>query len=390
MKIAMVTADFLPNIGGIASHIAEISQAMARLGHEVRVWFHDHEHRPLVQVPGVLTEELTPAPGGWGPPAIRLSRQLAKSLRVRLADFRPDILHVHTLSPVSLSMRWLGPSPAYRRVLTNHSSGYLKMMDRWIDRRKAVFYNAAFDGLLAPSQELLGKSAILGLGTDRSQYIPNGVDPDRFQPGDRAAARAALGVAQDRVVLLSTRRFVVKNGVRYLALALDEVRRAVPNVLCLFCGDASDAEEMSEVKRIVRDQGLDGCVRLEGAIANDRIPLYLAAADLVVLPSLVEATSISGLEAMGCGRALVGTRVGGIPALIRDGETGLLVEPRDERALAAGLVRAITGCDLEAMGRASRQRVLDEFSWPAIARQTLGFFDRLRAKPPVRGARWFW
>jgi glycosyltransferase involved in cell wall biosynthesis len=251
MKIAMVTSDYLPNIGGIASHITEISQAMTKLGHSVKVWFWDSKNREPVFFENVPTELLQVKPISFRPRGLWYSISLVKVLREKIMEFEPEILHVHTLAPLSLSMRWLGAGPEYRRILTNHSSSYLMMIRSWLGRQEAKFYCSGLDGLLAPSQELLDKSDILGLDDKRRQYIPNGVDAEKFAPGDKHEARARLNLPNDKFVILATRRFAVKNGLRYLALALDMVRKQVPETLCVFCGNAADNEELPTVKKIV-------------------------------------------------------------------------------------------------------------------------------------------
>jgi glycosyltransferase involved in cell wall biosynthesis len=382
VKIAMITGDYLPNIGGIASHIAEISTAIAKLGHSVRVWFWDPQGRPAIALPGVPTELLVSSAHGFRPLALRHSINLARVLREKIAAFEPEILHVHTLAPLSLSMRWLGARSEYRRILTNHSSGYLQLVRTWLGRRKARFYCSAFDGLLAPSRELLEQSRLLGLPADRCKYVPNGIDPDRFVPTDKQQARSRLNLPPERVVLLATRRFAVKNGLRYLARALPIVRKEIPDVLCVFCGDASDAEELQTVERIVAECHLEDCVRFEGSVPNDKISDYLAACDVMVLPSLVEATSISCLEAMSVGKAVVGTRVGGIPELVVHGETGTLVEPANAEDLARGIVSTVRQSDLAALGEAGRRRVREQFTWERIAITTVDFYRKLGRMRP--------
>jgi glycosyltransferase involved in cell wall biosynthesis len=131
------------------------------------------------------------------------------------------------------------------------------------------------------------------------------------------------------------------------------------------------------VEKLVRDHGLEPFTRFVGAVPNAQINSYLGASDLVVLPSLMEATSISGLEAMSASRPLVGTRVGGIPELIEEGVTGLLVEPASAEALAEGIVRAYRELDLAEAGRLARRKVEEEFTWSRLAKKTVEFYQSL-------------
>ncbi len=90
----------------------------------------------------------------------------------------------------------------------------------------------------------------------------------------------------------------------------------------------------------------------------------------------MEATSISGLEAMATSLPLVGTRVGGIPDLIEDGRNGFLCEPADENDLAESIDRLL-GCDLRSFGKASREMVETRFAWPQIARRTVEAYETI-------------
>ena len=170
-------------------------------------------------IPGVAFWPLSLRPSRWRPQVLRESFGLVPDLRSAIDRFRPDVVHVHSLAPLSLAVRWLGVPDGWRRVFTNHTSGYLELTRSWWGRRKARLYCGAFDGLIAPSRELLDRSLPTGIPPGRCAYIPNGVDPERFKPGDRAAARRRLAIGEDRVVVLATRRFVSKNGLRYLAEA---------------------------------------------------------------------------------------------------------------------------------------------------------------------------
>ena len=103
---------------------------------------------------------------------------------------------------------------------------------------------------------------------------------------------------------------------------------------------------------------------------HEEIVVYYGAADFSILPSLMEATSISGLEAMAAGLPLVGTSVGGIPELISHGDNGLLCRPADPEDLADKISQLLSG-DLRAMGARSRRMVEERFDWRQIAAATV-------------------
>jgi glycosyltransferase involved in cell wall biosynthesis len=275
------------------------------------------------------------------------------------------------------ALRYLSRRFAVKKVWTNHSSRFLRKADSFFWRQKMRILGRVFDGLLAPSAELLARSSFLGLAPGKAQYVTNGVDIEKFDVADKTKARRQLGLPEDRFILLSTRRFSPKNGIRYLAMAMPAIVSEIPGALCVFCGNLPEAKDWPVVQQIVKNNRLEDCTRFEGAIPNTDINRYLNAADLVVLPSLMEATSISGLEAMSAGKPLVGTRVGGIPELIEDGLTGFLVEPGDPAALAAGVGRAYRELDFAEAGRRARTKVENEYTWVKLAGKVADFYQRI-------------
>ncbi len=107
------------------------------------------------------------------------------------------------------------------------------------------------------------------------------------------------------------------------------------------------------------------------------MPEYYAISDLVVLPSLKEATSITGLEAMACGKPLVGTNVGGIPSLIENGKNGFLVPPKNSKKLANAIVQIFHNTNtISAMGAYGKRKAETEFSWQKITERTIEAYER--------------
>jgi glycosyltransferase involved in cell wall biosynthesis len=175
------------------------------------------------------------------------------------------------------------------------------------------------------------------------------------------------GIGSDETVVLLARRLVEKNGVTVFAEAVTKLQNKTSRIVF-----AGDGDECSNVQSILAagDAG-NQCIFL-GNVPNTQMPDIYRAADISVLPSFMEATSITGLESMATGLPLVGTRVGGIPAIISHEETGLLVEPRDADALAAAMDRLIDDAALRSrLGNAARQQAVAKFSWEGIAARTV-------------------
>ncbi len=366
MRILLVSMDFPPTVGGIAAHVYELARALVARGQEVAVLTRAQRGaaRPE-RVDGIRIFELR----------LRLAKpfygwQIERALSRTVAAFQPALIHVHGL----------GPLKSYRRrpvplVYTNHTSGYLQRVAR-ASRRQQALLARLFDLpdlFLAPSQELLATPCPIRAA---KRYIPNGVDAARYRhdPAARLRLRAELGFADaDRVAIL-TRRLVAKNGVIHLANAAALVED--PRFRLLLIGDGPEAAAI----RAVLEQGFAGRYRMLGALTHEAILPYYSAADVAILPSLMEATSISGLEAMACCLPLVGTRVGGIPDLIEEGVTGWLCAPAEPAALAQAISLALAA-DLSAFGQKARARVEAKFAWPEIARQTLAAYRTVLPAP---------
>jgi glycosyltransferase involved in cell wall biosynthesis len=190
----------------------------------------------------------------------------------------------------------------------------------------------------------------------REQYvvIPSGVDLDALRAAapPHEAARRRLGVEHGTRLLVGLGRLEPVKGFRLLVDALPRIVAAVPSARLLLVGEGSERAGLA-----ARAAALGVGDRVELAGAQYDAPVFLAAADLVVVPSLNEGMGRVLVEAMALGRPVVAARVGGIPAVVADGETGRLVEPGDPEALAAAAVDLLKNPGLaERMGEAGARR----------------------------------
>ena len=176
-------------------------------------------------------------------------------------------------------------------------------------------------------------------------------------------------------MILCPRRLVAKNGVRYFIESVPRVIQVNRNVKCLIVGDGDESDML---RRMAVELEISDNVIFTGRIDNRDMPGYYAISDIVVLPSLIEATSIAGLEAMATGKPLVASNIGGIPQIVDDGETGILVPPGDSERLAQGIITLLSDVKKrEGMGRKARKKVEAEFSWDIIAGKVQGIYHGL-------------
>jgi glycosyltransferase involved in cell wall biosynthesis len=189
--------------------------------------------------------------------------------------------------------------------------------------------------VVAVSRPLADEVVALGVDRDRVRVVMNGVDGDLFKPGDRAAARKELGLPAGPIAVY-VGNLKPEKGVLDLGRAWSSVLAKVPDATLLFVGDGPLKGELESMTNQHGER-----VRLIARQPLERVPLYMGAADIVVLPSHSEGTPNVVLEALASGRRVVATSVGGIPDLITSAKLGALVPSKDPDALAAALATAL-------------------------------------------------
>ncbi len=371
MRILFLTTEFPPRVGGIANHVYELSRHLALLNNDVTVLAHDIDHFNIIDSPhtAVILRERFPLSG-----KPFYDFQLVAWLRRHLSNLRPDIIHVHGMKPLAATRRCVDVPV----IFTNHSSGFLKRLTaspRRKDRTKKLLQHLAT--IIAPSRELLAAVGEIGY-TGPGYYIPNGVDTDKFRhdPEARNRVRTSWGVSVDEPVILLARRLVDKNGVQDFAQACGALSGTNARVVI-----AGDGPERRGMEAILNGLGLSDRTRFLGSVPNTEMPAIYSAADLAVLPSHMEATSIGGLEVMACGLSMVGTMVGGIPDMIENGSTGLLVPPQAPEELGKAIRKLVEAPECRRVfGGTARRKAVAEFSWPMIAENTLEILSDVVAR----------
>ena len=186
--------------------------------------------------------------------------------------------------------------------------------------------------VVAVSRALADEVAALGVPRERIAIVMNGVDAELFHPRDRAAARRELGLPQSGPLALYVGNLKVEKGVLDLAAAWSQL--GVPAATLAIVGGGPAKGELETAVAAMPS------VRLVGPQPLSSIPTWMAACDVLVLPSHAEGTPNVVLEALACGRRVVATTVGGIPDLITSDVLGELVPPRDPNSLAVALAHA--------------------------------------------------
>ncbi len=407
MRIALFTNEYPPHVyGGAGVHVEYLARELARAdgaAHHVDVhcFGEQHETRGNLRVRGTA-------------PALRFAAQdprHAKLLDALLRDLvmvgaaeSPEIVHCHTWY-AHLAGCLARPLTGAKLVLTTHSLephrpwkveqlGTAYSATAWIER--TAYQNA--DGVIAVSKSMKADvQSLYGVAAERVRVIHNGIDADEYQPRPSPATLRRLGIDPAIPIVLFVGRITRQKGILHLVRA---VRQLDPGVQVVLCAGAPDTEaiaaEMTElVAETKRSAEVDVIWIPEMLPKEDIIALYTHAA-VFVCPSVYEPFGIINLEAMACEIPVVATAVGGIPEIVVHGETGLLVpleaegngspEPRDAEEFARALAGAVNELMADparrmAMGKAGRGRVLAQFTWQHIAKETLEFYRELLESP---------
>jgi glycosyltransferase involved in cell wall biosynthesis len=343
-------------VGGTESHILELASGIDRSRFDVTVC--------TLKRGGLVAEELRTrgirvlSLDGSGKLDARVLLRLLKLIR----EERPDVIQAF-LFWANVAARVCGRFVRTLAIISSYHDEIVSegRLVRLVDRLTLRWSH----GILCCS-EAVRRSVLSRIGGEESRVsvIPFGVDVDRFRSA-AAATRQELGLSEDRAVIGTVCRLVEpKKGLSILLQAMGELKRQFGQPPCqlLIVGDGPARTTLESL----RDRsGLSGWVVFAGTRRD--IPGVLHAMDVFVLPSLYEGFGIAILEAMAAGKAVVATRVGGIPEFVVPGETGLLVEPGNAMALAEAI-----GCLLRDpeqarhMGNRGRMRVLAGFQMATV------------------------
>ena len=295
------------------------------------------------------------------------------ALAAHLATVRPDVLHNHMYRAELVGTRaaiGLG-EVGHRRpyvVSTVHSSRVRSAEDREQLRRLTPH----IDQLIAVSRSIERKIVHEGRDTTAVRMIYNGVDLERYDHQEPCCTLAEeYGMEPGSQIVGVVARLEPEKGHPTLLEAWPAVLREVPDAYLLIVGEGGRREEL---ERQARDLRIAHRVVFTGR--RDDVPAVTAALDVAVLPSYREAQGLTILEAMALSRPVVASNVGGIPEMIEDGVTGLLVQPRDPAALAAAIVRLLKDHSFaDTLGRAGHDLVHDRFCIELMVKAVEEIYD---------------
>lgn len=394
--VALV-ADEDPGWGGIGTYTEVLARGLAELGHRVHVILRGWEEDSRHQDDGLVVHRLVVADPTWRRGTVAASSRVYETresivfsarvarLVARLATEQGLVLveapEFHAINLVSAFRRRLLRRPP--AVVTRlHTPSYLTArMDRepWtVDLLAQELLEHASvrtaTAISAPSAALADQVCRRWrLRRRRIQVVPNPIDVELFAPAGNDPVPASILVAG---------RVEPRKGQELMVEALPAIRAAVPGVRLWLVGDDSrEGAATAALQRRARALGLEEeAIVADGAVPRSALPEIYRSAAVCVVPSAFENFPYTCLEAMACGRPVVGSQEGGTAEMIGDGKDGRLFPPGDVDALADVVARILSDeDDRERMGRAARETVLRRYATPVIARQMSELYTATQA-----------
>jgi len=396
LRVSILTREYPPYIyGGAGVHVGQLVPQLRVLCDLVDVQCMGEPRDGAV----AHAEDYPPGAN----PAVRV---LGADVSMAAAVPEVDVIHSHTWYAQFAGII-AGRLQDVPTVVTAHSlepdrpwkaeqlgGGY--RVSSWIEK---TAYEQA-DAVIAVSEAMIANilTAYPGVERERIHVVKNGIDPDEFTPDPATDVVDSLGIDRDHPVVVFVGRITRQKGLVHLVRAASALDPDTQLVLLAGAPDTPEiAAEFEEAFGALEKARPGKVIWVREMLPRESSRRVLPHAEVFACPSIYEPLGIVNLEAMACETAVVASAVGGIPEVVVDGTTGLLVPYNPElasdpayiadfeRQLAEG-INALTRdpARARAMGLAGRQRCIDEFSWSAIAKQTVDVYEKAIAAYKAR------
>jgi len=376
LRVAMLTREYPPDVyGGAGVHVEYLARALAGLV-DVTV------HCQGADRPGAIAHR----PWEHLARANQALQVISTDLSMAAATAGADLVHSHTWY-ASLAGHLSALLHGIPHVVTAHSLEPLRpwkaeqlgggyAISSWCERtaiEAAAAIIAVSNGMRADI--LMTYPAVL---PDRVHVVHNGIDAQQYAPDPGREVLDRYGIQPGRPSVVFVGRVTRQKGLQVLLRAAPRIAPTAQLVLC--AGQADTPELQDQVSALAAQLGASRAdvIWIPGMLAKHEVIQILSHATVFACPSLYEPLGIVNLEAMACGTAVVASAVGGIPEVVQDGRTGLLVPPDDEEALADAINALVDDPARAAeFGARGRARAVAEFSWDTIAAQTADLYASL-------------
>jgi len=380
MRILQVAPYFHPHVGGVESHVRDISLELIRRRQDIEVLtarydpsLHEREKHwgiPIRRSKALFTAFSTPV-------SPRIGRSFEKDV---------DIVHVHSPPPFT---EWFTVRGARRQdlpvIITHHC-------DLEIPSPVGPFVTGVYRRTFGSSA--LSKATRIVVTTEsyaetsnsvwryHPTVIPNTVDVERFKPGLDASAIIERERLAGRRMAMYVGRIVFHKGLEYF---IQSAQHTPDDMVHLIVGTGP---KMDELKTMARKYGVSRKVRFAGYVTDEDLPLYYTAADVLVLPSVsrLEAFGIVGLEAMATGTPVVLSNIPGVKDVITHGKHGYLAEPLDHEDIARKIDAILSDPEEAAeMAKRARRHVVKRFSLRNVGKMLIDLYREVIREHEAKG-----
>lgn len=367
MKILQVCS--ASEMGGGEVHVTDLVRGLASRGHEIYLAV-----RPGSPLRGPLAGVIA----SWHEMPLRnsLDLQSARAIAHLVLEHGIDIVHAHMGRDYLVAALACKQAEGAKLILTRH---------HYLPLKRGALYRWMLGDVAAviAVSDSVRESAIerLQLPAGRVHMLPNWIDPERFKPADRDAARSMFRV-RSNIVVACIGQITQAKGQEEFVRAAASLARIRTDVEFLIAGEERDDGKpfTHHLKGLADSLGLGEKLRFIGHVGN--VPELLAAVDVVVVPSWDEGFSLVTIEAMAARRAVLASNVGGIAGIIRDNVTGLMFPPRDVHALTDKLLWLVSDAPLrERLSVQGQRDVYTRFGREQIIDQIEALYARVKSEP---------
>ena len=345
---------------------------MAKRGHEINIFTSSIDNRDCIEKHDNLIIYR------YGTNFRMLSANFCVNMFIKSLKQRLDILHTHLGAPPAADAAlWHAKRKKIPLILTYHADQDPTYGPLF--RRLGVsFYNkyllsrlfSSTKTIIVTSQHYINESKFLEKFQDKISVVPNGINLNDFDvPYSKEECRKKLGLPLGENIILFVGLLTPFKGPDVLIKAIPQVIKRVKNTKLLLVGEGPFRQKLEQERSRL---GCEKSIRFEGFVTDSLKALYYKASDVFVLPSIstAEAFGIVNLEAMASGIPVISTKVGGIPSIINNNVNGLLIEPKDEIALADSIIYLLENQDIRSKLAKEGFKRVQNYSWKNIAKET--------------------
>jgi len=377
MRLALVTQDFLPEVGGIQTY-----------SYELALRLHEKCEHFMVVAPACKGAAETDRRLPYPVYRVKARNDLLGLAAIPMLPAYWNKMNIDTVFhaqwqslPVSVLAKKAGTIKhlfvaAHARELLFNPLKKSILPEQWYDRYRDYLLDKVdhFFPVSDFTAELIHQ---LNIDHQKITTVINGTDPDKFYPKKVPGLQKKWGLKNERILMTIT-RLNARKGIDTVLKSLPNILERFPDLTYVIVG-AGEFEP--RLRALVRDLNLGNAVIFTGRVSYEELNDYYNLCDLFVMPSISDYPNVEGfgivfLEANACEKPVIGSTSGGIPSAVLDGETGLLVEERNPARLSRAVIELLSDpARMRSMGKKGRERVLEEANWNAVSDK---LFNRMK------------